>query len=110
MHDYVQEMPQSQPKGAGSNLDRLRLTLRRTDPSERRDPSQALINKIWKRDNFRCRRCGRSPATHFGVVLEVDHVVPWAKDGKTTVDNLQTLCSECNRSKGDEMPSAGSGV
>lgn len=110
MHDYVQEMPQPQPKGAESNLDSPRLTLRRTDLSERRDPSQTLINKVWKRDNFRCRRCGRSPATHFGVVLEVDHVVPWAKDGKTTVDNLQTLCSACNRSKGDEMPSAGSGV
>src|SRR5574341_562219 len=38
MRDYVQEMPQPQPKGAESNLDRPRLTLRRTNLSERRDP------------------------------------------------------------------------
>jgi hypothetical protein len=79
-------------------------------PADRRDPSHALIKKVWKRDGFRCRRCGRSPATHFGVVLEMDHVVPWVQGGRTTLENLQTLCSNCNRSKRDEMPSAGVGA
>lgn len=82
----------------------------RREEADRRDPSQALINKVWKRDNFRCRRCGKSPATHFGVVLEVDHRVPWVRAGKTTFDNLQTLCSSCNRSKRDEVPLSGVGV
>jgi ribosomal protein L37E len=76
---------------------------RQSESANRRDPSQALINKVWKRDNFRCRRCGRSPAIHFGVVLEVDHIIPWVKGGKTTFENLQTLCSNCNRSKKDDM-------
>lgn len=84
--------------------------VRRTLASDRRDPPQALVNKVWKRDNFCCRRCGKSPATHFGVVLEVDHVIPWAHTGKTTLQNLQTLCSNCNRSKRDEMPIGSVGV
>lgn len=80
------------------------LSAKRIRHADRREPSQSLINKVWKRDGFRCRRCGRSPATHFGVVLEIDHVKSWARGGKTTLENLQTLCAGCNRSKGSEMP------
>lgn len=90
--------------------DQRSAAARRTELGDRRDPSQALINKVWKRDHFRCRQCGRSPAIHFGVVLEVDHIIPWAQGGKTIPENLQTLCSNCNRSKKDEMPSARGGV
>src|SRR5213592_2305758 len=64
-----------------------------------RDPSLRLRFRVMLRDNFRCRSCGRSPATHFGVVLHVDHINPWAKDGRTTYENLQTLCSDCNMGK-----------
>lgn len=86
------------------------LLLQRVKSADRREPSQALINKVWKRDGFRCRRCGRSPATHFRVIIEVDHIVPWAEGGKTTLENLQTLCTGCNRSKRDEMPDPSLGV
>lgn len=33
--------------------------------------------------------------------LEIDHIKPIAKGGKSTPDNLQTLCRRCNRMKGD---------
>ena len=33
--------------------------------------------------------------------LEVDHVVPRSKGGTDHRDNLQMLCSHCNRIKGD---------
>ncbi|MBO5777220.1 MAG: HNH endonuclease [Clostridia bacterium] len=33
-------------------------------------------------------------------VLEIDHIKPIAKGGKTTIDNLQTLCHDCNVKKG----------
>ena len=52
-----------------------------------------------RRDGFRCRACGRSPATEAGVKLQVDHVMPWSKGGKTGMGNLQTLCRECNCGK-----------
>ena len=50
---------------------------------------------IYKRDNYRCRKCGRKTND-----LEVDHIYPIAKGGKSTYDNLQTLCHRCNVKKG----------
>ncbi len=54
---------------------------------------------VMRRDNFKCRACGRSPATDPTVVLHVDHIEAWSKDGKTVLENLQTLCSVCNIGK-----------
>lgn len=66
-----------------------------------RDPSWRLRFLVHRRDNFTCRACGRSPATELGVVLHVDHIVPWSKGGLTILDNLQTLCERCNIGKSD---------
>jgi hypothetical protein len=55
---------------------------------------------VLSRDRFACRACGRSPATHPGVVLQVDHIVPWSRGGQTIEANLQTLCEQCNGGKG----------
>ena len=54
---------------------------------------------VMKRDNFKCRNCGKSPATDPKIILHIDHIKPWANGGETTLDNLQTLCSECNVGK-----------
>lgn len=64
-----------------------------------RDVPLGLRLKVLSRDNFRCVFCGRSPATDIGVKLHIDHIQPFSKGGKTTVDNLQTLCLECNLGK-----------
>lgn len=67
----------------------------------KRDPSWRLRFMVNRRDRFTCKACGRSPATNPGVVLHVDHIVPWSKGGETTLDNLQTLCEVCNIGKSD---------
>jgi len=36
-----------------------------------------------------------------GVFMQADHVVPVAKGGETTLDNLVCACSECNGGKTD---------
>ncbi|KAB2833205.1 MAG: HNH endonuclease, partial [Candidatus Brocadia sp.] len=54
---------------------------------------------VMRNDNFKCRICGRSPATDQNIKLEVDHVKPWSKGGETVIENLQTLCSDCNSGK-----------
>lgn len=56
---------------------------------------------VMKRDNFRCKNCGRSPATDPTIILHVDHVKAWANGGETVLENLQTLCSVCNIGKSD---------
>lgn len=54
---------------------------------------------IMRRDNFKCKICGKSPANNYGIELQVDHIIPWDKGGETIIENLQTLCSECNIGK-----------
>jgi hypothetical protein len=62
--------------------------------------SCGLRMKVLTSDNFRCRLCGRSPATHAGLVLHVDHIIPFSRGGKTVFENLQTACETCNLGKG----------
>ena len=56
---------------------------------------------IMKRDHFQCQLCGRTQAD--GVKLEVDHIIPVSKGGKTVDENLRTLCNECNRGKSNKL-------
>lgn len=55
---------------------------------------------VLQRDNFRCQLCGRSAPN--GAVLEVDHRTARALGGTDDLDNLWTLCWECNRGKSDK--------
>src|SRR5208282_2215480 len=48
---------------------------------------------VLMRDGGRCRKCRRS------INLEMDHIVPVSKGGRTEEPNLQTLCRRCNRAK-----------
>jgi len=56
---------------------------------------------VMKRDNFKCQKCGRSPATDPSIILHIDHKTAWANSGETVLENLQTLCSKCNIGKSD---------
>lgn len=57
----------------------------------------SLRSRVLSRDNNRCRWCGFANSTR---QLEADHIVPESKGGETTLDNLQCLCSACNKIKG----------
>lgn len=57
----------------------------------------ALRWQVFQRDNWKCCACGRVSA--HGVILHVDHIIPRSKGGTDSLDNLQTLCSECNLGK-----------
>lgn len=64
-----------------------------------RDTSLRLRYKVLLRDNFICVQCGASPAKNQNVELHIDHIIPWSKNGETILENLQTLCSNCNLGK-----------
>ncbi len=68
---------------------------------ERALMSDKLRFQVLKRDNYTCQICGKGAKD--GVELEVDHIIPVSKGGKTIIDNLQTLCQRCNRGKRDKM-------
>jgi diadenosine tetraphosphate (Ap4A) HIT family hydrolase len=51
---------------------------------------------VLKAADGRCQLCGISAKER---PLDVDHIIPRSRGGKTEIANLQTLCSKCNRSK-----------
>jgi len=55
--------------------------------------------QVLQRDNFRCQLCGRNASD--GVKLEVDHSHPASQGGADALENLWTLCFDCNRGKSD---------
>jgi diadenosine tetraphosphate (Ap4A) HIT family hydrolase len=59
----------------------------------------SLRFRVLKDSDFRCELCG---ATKKDRPLDVDHIIPRSKGGKTEEANLQVLCSKCNRSKGNK--------
>jgi 5-methylcytosine-specific restriction endonuclease McrA len=56
---------------------------------------------IYARDQHRCQYCGRRFQP---IDLTYDHVIPVARGGRKTWENIVTCCRECNRKKGDHLP------
>lgn len=67
--------------------------------AQRNAMSNDLRAAIKKRDNYTCCLCGNSVFKEPNLLLEVDHIIPVSKGGKTEANNLQTLCWRCNRKK-----------
>ena len=63
---------------------------------ERGKVSNKLRFEIFERDGYKCRYCGRGEDERS---LQIDHIKPISKGGKSTYDNLQTLCEDCNKQK-----------
>ena len=68
---------------------------------DKRGIGLALRYKVLTRDKFKCIKCGASPATEHSCRLHIDHMIPFSKGGKTILENLQTLCDDCNLGKGN---------
>ena len=65
--------------------------------------TKKLRDLIKRRDNFTCCNCGNSTYVEPNFLLEIDHIIPVAKGGRTVEENLQTLCWKCNRAKGAKI-------
>ena len=65
--------------------------------------TKKLREYIKTRDNFTCCTCGNSTYAEPNLLLEIDHIIPVAKGGRTVEDNLRTLCWKCNRAKSDKI-------
>lgn len=65
--------------------------------------TKQLREMIKARDNYTCQKCGISIQEEPHLLLEIDHIIPISKNGKTTINNLQTLCWKCNRQKSNKL-------
>lgn len=52
---------------------------------------------VWEKQNHKCAICGKELDYEF---MEGDHIIPWCDGGRTTIENCQMLCRNCNRTKG----------
>jgi len=78
----------------------VRLITKKTSKS--RTINQKTRLKIFKKNNYACTICGKSPATHRGVILHIDHIKPFSKGGDNSLENLRTLCDKCNIARGND--------
>jgi hypothetical protein len=67
--------------------------------AKRKAIPQSIRFEVFKRDLFTCQYCGRKAPE---VILEVDHIIPVAKGGDNSIENLVTACRECNGGKSDK--------
>lgn len=65
--------------------------------------TKKLREYIKNRDQFTCCSCGNSTHIEPNLLLEIDHIIPITKGGRTVEENLQTLCWKCNRSKSNKL-------
>lgn len=68
-------------------------------PQIRRPIDNRLKYAVLQRDNSTCQRCGANIHNTPNVKLVIDHKIPVEMGGETTIDNLWTLCSDCNGGK-----------
>lgn len=80
--------PDQKKKNGGVNQERAKMT-------------QRLRLSVLERDEFKCKYCGKG--NEDGVRLDVDHITPVSRGGRTEYDNLQTLCTDCNIGKSNRI-------
>ena len=58
--------------------------------------TDTMRQKVYERQNGICVKC----KIKFNIAeMEADHITPWHEGGKTTEENCQMLCRNCNRRK-----------
>jgi len=58
--------------------------------------TDSMKQKVYEKQNCICKICKK----HFELSeMEADHITPWHEGGKTTEENCQMLCKNCNRRK-----------
>lgn len=66
-----------------------------------------IAEEVRRRDNFRCKRCGKRSADSNGRSLEVHHIKPFRSfddvENANSKDNLVSLCTSCH-TKMERLP------
>ncbi len=94
------------------SYDKLDYIFTSRDQEIKSIPSKIVVNrskrniplgmryKVLRKDNFQCIACGRT--TDDGIKLHIDHKIPYSLGGLTELNNLQTLCDQCNIGKSNK--------
>lgn len=85
--------------------DRVKTLEARVGPTKeearkQRSIAAGLRFDVLRRDGFKCTYCGVRGNRRS---LRVDHIVPIASGGQSTMSNLTTACEPCNAGKSDKV-------
>lgn len=99
---------QNAPDDAEAYVQTVRLRIRVPKVLLLRDYGQLPVQEVkftrenlFDRDNYRCQYCGN--AFH-AQDLNMDHVIPRDKGGRTSWENIVTSCIKCNSRKANRLP------
>ena len=83
-----------------SNSRQSQSTKKKESIKRSRYISKSVRVAVLHRDSYKCVFCGR---TSQQIELQIDHIMPFSKGGSNEIDNLQTLCVDCNLGKSDRI-------
>lgn len=73
----------------------------------RRVLDEFVRHRVFARDHWVCKLCGRHVYLTMKPRASIDHVKPVSRGGTDDPDNLQTACVDCNNAKGDSYDAGG---
>lgn len=75
-----------------------------TETKERRNHnrliSRDVMLKVVRRDGQICQKCNKPV---FDNEVEFDHIIPFSRGGKSTMENLRLIHKNCNRKKSNSL-------
>ncbi len=94
------------PKEKQQRREKRKHASRPKNTPEKTEPMRhipaATRDAVFTRDQGRCTFVGstgkRCEATHY---LQIDHIVPFARGGTSTIDNLRLLCAKHNKTEAE---------
>jgi 5-methylcytosine-specific restriction endonuclease McrA len=69
----------------------------RVESKPSRHIPREVRQRVWQRYGGRCAECNADD------YLEFDHIIPHAKGGSNSDNNIQLLCRRCNLKKSDRI-------
>lgn len=98
--EFIQEICGCQLSDEESNEILNLLTAYFNKRDTRKVYSEVLRHRLLAEQKFECNICSTSIKLS---TSELDHIIPWTYVGDELDNNLQMLCTECNRRKGKSI-------
>jgi len=87
----------SRLKRLKQEVEALEGAIQKSGAAKRTPISDVVKLAVYARDDGKCTRCGSSQD------LQFDHIIPIAKGGSNSEQNIQILCEHCNLQKSDRI-------